>query len=287
MKRIISVFTLAAIAVLVLVAGYFDAPAVANLGYEVVADTSDGPGGGVKLYWDFPEGWNPGTGSGSGCYAGEGGDTSYFRIYADGTVLGTTDTNVFNVYKPSITLEVVAVYGRVESDPLTLDFSVVETQTLELWTSNDPSPEHPSCFGFNDNGSAFSYSISGQDTGKIDYCLDLGQSNLPAFTSPSAHVPAVNAEDNSTSTESGSYSALGIVAPPGLHYNASTSILEGGVYGFWLNEGGVYDASADRFGKISAESVTIEGTSGGKYIYKVVLRLACQTAPGLRWVKTP
>lgn len=235
-----------------------DKPEPTNLNYTIVNDLDGNPGGGIKLTWSAPANATP----------------DEYVVSVDGVDQVAVTTTEDYVYTGGATIEVWAVYGSEKSDKAaTLDFKAVETATLEVYSVDDPSAEHPSGFGFSASGTASSYAVSVEaNWPSIDYYIASG----PKLAAPSDHLPdPINSELNAVSAETGTYDGLTIVAATGKGlYLTNRDLASNGLYGLWLDSNNAYDAS-DLFGK-----ALVSGIDG----YKVTFKLALQTKAGLRWV---
>jgi hypothetical protein len=244
---------------------------VQGLQYTVVSDTLGNQGAGVKLEWAEPY-YYEGGGLFS-CSQRKEVYPDYYVIYAEGVRIGTTKDNFFYVFNPCVEVEVRAVWDGVESGGVVLDLAATETPTLEVFSMDDPDPNHPSGFGFRPTGSVIAYSLSaGTDNDKIDYFIASGLK----ITSPSERVPAINDKRNTTSIETGDYDNLKVVSPcdNGL-YVTSRELENGSLYGLWIDPSADGYSTDDHFAK-----ALVTGIDG----YKVTLRLSYQSVGGLRWV---
>lgn len=225
---------------------------VQNLAATVNAD-----GSGVTLTWDAPADQTP-----DGYY-----------VYIDGGSAIDVQETSYAVSTPAAEIAVTAYIGGDESNESTLDFAAVETPSIEVWSINDASPDHPSGFGFALAGTATAYSVAQQPT-EIDYWLYQGDNGT--LISPSDHQPPYNSELNVISDETGTYEALDIVKGSG-NYISQKILVQNSVYGLWF----IGDDSDEYFAKMLVSSLT--NTSG---VIKADLKVACQTYAGLRWVVT-
>lgn len=276
MKKRVSLIALvlvAAFALVIIDCGPTDTPPVENVKIEVI-DGDDGPGGAIKVTWDAPADVEP----------------DEYVVSVDGVDQVAVTTTEDVVKTPGAIIEVYAVYGGDKSNPEKVDLSATVTDNIEVWSINDPSADHPSAFGFDEDGAAAHFAIGNKDDwDKMDFYISMGEDGLtPSFTAPYARTPEkLNDERNATSDESGTFDNLKIVSPTGQGLYATVNpVTDGGLYGFWLDNNDEYDAS-DHFGKIHVTALTIDGTDPqGLNIYKAVLKLAYQTQQGLRWVVT-
>ncbi|MBN2380945.1 hypothetical protein JXM67_14195 [candidate division WOR-3 bacterium] len=238
---------------------YQEHPPVKNLTYEVVDDLEGDPGGGIYLTWDSPDGATP----------------EEYVVSIDGIDQTPTEVTEDYVYTPAAKIEVYAVYTDGRSTPKALEFKAVETELLEVWSSKDPSPDHPSGLGFGSSGFAASYAMSfPQNWPFIDYYVD----TTVSLASPDLRTPEpMNDEHNTSCSQTGTYEKLNVVKPCGGVYHDRTGIVKSDLYGLWLDENDNGYTSDDHFAK--AYVIDVQGL-------KVTLKLAYQRTPGLRWVIT-
>lgn len=202
-------------------------------------------------------------------------DAQGYKVQTDDSTYTTTATT-FDVMTPTKTISVFAYNGASESNKWTLNTTAVVTMTLDVWGNSDPSPDHPSSFGFTADGAAIAYALANSaNYPKIDFVMDdLAQGSM-YFYSPNRYNPVFNDKDNAVAAAAGTDFDAAMSAT-GDFYTAAPCV-DGGLYYFWLdpNANG-WDAS-DHFGKLKVVSMT-----GAK----VTLKLAYQKVPGLVWVKT-
>jgi hypothetical protein len=248
---------------------------VRGLSYEPVPDTFGNPGGGIKLMWD-----EPATGSGGflSCSENSGPELDGYIVCVDGVDLPLTKETEYYVYTPAVEVAVYAVWDGQRSYPGTLDFAVVETPTVEVWSINDPSQEHPSGFGFSTAGTAAAYSVA-NNAENSDFYVSMGlSSNMPTLTSPSDHTPdPLNSRYGFSVEADESYYDYELVVSSA----ASTqSVLQNyATYGIIVASDTVYKTS-DNFGKLLVTSLA--EASG---VYKATLKLGYQLMDGVAWVK--
>ncbi|MFO7675352.1 MAG: hypothetical protein R6X12_03435 [bacterium] len=202
-------------------------------------------------------------------------DAQGYKVQTDDSTFTTTATT-FDVTSPTKTISVFAYSGASESNKWTLNTTAVVTTTLDVWGNSDPSPDHPSAFGFTAEGAAVAYALANAaDYPKLDFVMDDIAQGSMYFYSPNRYNPVFNDKDNAVATASGTDFDAATLATG--DFFTALSCVEGGLYYFWLdpNANG-WDAS-DHFGKIKVVSM-----SGAK----VTLKLAYQKVPGLVWVKT-
>jgi hypothetical protein len=247
---------------------------VSGLNYEIVNGLDGNPGGGIKLTWSAPPDY--GGGGGFSCRRPENSGTAgvEYVVSVDGVDQVAVDVTEAYVYTAGAEVAVYAVYNDVKSTPVTLDFGAVESPSVEVWSVDDPSPDHPSGFGFCENGTVATYAESNEDNSDyIDYYVVSGLI-LTYFYS---HYPTPSPSDVAASSEEpGTYDDLDIVAATGVGtYSTSRALSNNGLYGLWIdaNANG-YDES-DNFGK-----ALVTGIDG----HKVTFTFAYQTVAGLRWV---
>jgi hypothetical protein len=202
-------------------------------------------------------------------------DAAGYRVKIDGTTEETSNTE-YTVDTPAKMIEVTAYNGAVESDPVEVDCEPVITTSIEVYGVTDPSPDHPSGFGFKSDGAAVTYAVSDSASWPvIDYVMD-DKTQAMSFRSPNAYTPPLNAEDNTTAEVLGTTDFDAAKNADGDFYNVKEAI-EGAVYYFWIDPNANDWDLEDHFAKAKVESFA--GT-------KVVLKLAYQTVPGLSWLVT-
>jgi len=230
-----------------------------NIKYQIVNGLDGHLGGGVKLTW--------------APYDADVG------ISIDGVQVAVVTTNEAYVYTPGNEIEVYAVIdGEQAGYSAYIDISLaIETPYLDVWSINDPDPNHPSGFGFDTTGSVTSYSLF-RDSVKIDFYVGINTDSALCFKSPHLHIPSpISSEHNSTCQESTFYDSLETVpAATSQYFEYESEIENNGTYSFWLDDDGEYDTTG-HFGKMLVVGIECD---------KVALKLAYQTVPGLRWVKT-
>ncbi|MEO0206628.1 MAG: hypothetical protein ABIL22_08155, partial [candidate division WOR-3 bacterium] len=166
--------------------------------------------------------------------------------------------------------------GDQESGKDAVDCGAVETGSLLVYGSGDPSTDHPSGFGFNAAGNATTYAISDQANWPyIDYWIHSVSANEQEFASPNQASTPFNDEVNTTKNSGQTdYDAVTICDAPGGYISPNT-INANAVYYFWIdpdNDG--WGTGNDHYGKIQ-----VVGVNG----YAVTLKLAYQVIAGLRW----
>jgi hypothetical protein len=235
-----------------------DTPPVTNLNYDIVNDADDNPGGGIKVTWSAPADATP----------------DEYIVSVDGIDQVAVDVTEDYVYTAGAEVAVYAVYNDVKSAKETLDFGAEETISIDVWPVTDPDPEHPSAFGFGENGMAATYAVSDKSNWpSIDFYIaaDL------YLTAPADHLPdAINNEANASSAETGTYDALGIVAATGQQlYLTGRKLTDNGLFGLWIDPTADGYDEGDHFGK-----AVVTGIDGDK----VTLKVAYQKVAGIRWV---
>lgn len=241
-----------------------DYPPVENLDYYVIDDLDGNPGGGVYVFWDAPSGHVP--------------DDYIVRVDGVDTEVMVT---YYNAYEPAGQIDVYALYGSSLSEPRSLGFAAVETPYLDVWSSNDPSPDHPAGFGFNPDGTARSYTLAPSENGPyIDYWLYAGYS-VPLLVSPCDADPPINNELNCVSDVSGAFDEVDIAPGPGW-WISQKEIIDGDVYALWIDPDARSYSSDENFGKLYVSELFDIGSG----IYKATLKLAYQRTNDRRWLVT-
>jgi hypothetical protein len=231
-------------------------PNPTNVQYEIV--TSDN-GASLNITWSDPADKTP----------------DQYVLVVDGDELSPVEGTSTTLAVAGAEVILYAEYGDNRSSGVTVgDFEAVET-SIQVWTTADPDPEHPSGFGFTPAGSAQTYAVSdASHANDIDYYISSGHT----LTAPMDHLPtAINDKGSAASVETGTYDDLVVVAGPG-NYSTQRDLSVNGLYGLWLddtNDG--YDDS-DHFGKAFVTGINGE---------QVSMDVAYQTEAGLRWVATP
>jgi len=231
-----------------------------NVNIAVVDDADGNPGGGLHVTWSAPAEGNP----------------DEYIVYVDGTPQVGVEVLEDYVYTPCAEIQVAAVYGSDEAAADAIDVGVVISSSIDVWSVDDPSPDHPSGFGFTSDGTAGTYAVSVEaNWPEIDYYIASG----PAIASPADHLPTpLNDEENAVSTETGTFDDLGIVAETGQGlYLTNRALVSNGLYGMWIDPTGDGWDAGDHFGKLVVNSIDA-GT------YHVNITVGYQTEGGLRFV---
>jgi hypothetical protein len=247
-------------------------PAVLSAGYQIAADSAGNPGGAIDISWESPY-----SSQGTGCYGVDydSPKPDSFLVSIDGQPYATDSTR-YTVYTPCRIIEIYAVYGETKSDPVTLDLRMVETESVEIYSLEDPDYEHNSGLGFLDDGSALTYNLGfAADHPDVDYYLD---TNL-VLSSPHLFQPdPINDEHNRVSVEDSAFAALDMLKAAGEeNFSTAQELEQDGVYGLWIDPSGDGYDEDDFFAKLQ-----VTGIDG----FKVTLNLAFQPKSGLRWVVT-
>lgn len=92
------------------------------------------------------------------------GGSEIFYIYAGNTEIDSTFNLSYTIDETdrASSVGVTAWIGDEESPEATLDLSLTETSNLEVWSTADPSPDHPSFVKFT-NGNATAVSAANAD----------------------------------------------------------------------------------------------------------------------------
>jgi len=247
---------------------------IENYWYEVV-DDHEGPGGGLLIHWDEPY-----TGGSNifGCSSGSDDKDVRYIITVDGVDVDTVVETTYTLYTPA---KLVQIWALVDSEymsesPAEIELETVETPSLIVWSLADPLPEHPSGFGFTDEGRALSYLVQeSMYAEEIDFYVD---SALVLAASSEYQPESLNAKKNWISTEESTYEELEIVSPAVPEsYNATAELAEGGVYALRVQRELGHESYEYFFAK--AKVVAIDEN-------EVVFKVAYQPEAGLRWVVT-
>jgi hypothetical protein len=233
--------------------------------YEVITSSS---GGGINISWSAPP-----TG-GSGCWGNKEAEPDSYVVVVDGVDCFYTQETQYELNTPGAEIIIYAVYGTAWSTGITVgDFEAIETN-INVWTTDDPDPNHPSGFGFNPNGTAQTYAVSDPSRANdIDYYIHSGY----VLTAPADHLPTpINEKGSAASMEDGSYDDLKIVKAPG-NYLTQQNLSVNGLYGLWLDDANDGYDDGDYFGKAFVTGILGE---------QIFLDVAYQTEAGLRWVCT-
>ncbi len=229
---------------------------VSGLNYEIVNDNDGNPGGAVKLTWTLPA------------------SSDDVVVSVDGVDLTPVVGSETIVYTAGGEINVYNRVGQDKSSAVSLDLSVVETPTLDVYSVDDPSPDDPSGFGFGSSGTAAAYAVSTQSNWPlIDFYIASG----PKIASPSDHLPTpLNDEVNAAASETSTYDNLVIASPTGQNlYFTNLSLASNGVYSLWIDPTNNGYSADDNFAK--AHVTGIDG-------YKVTFTFGFQTKAGLRWI---
>ncbi len=254
MKRLAFVAALALVAVVLNIAcdEILELDKPGNLTYEATDS-----GNKLKLEWDAVT------------------DAAGYRIKIDGDTKETTNTD-YTVDTPAKMIEVTAYNGAVESDAVEIDCEAVVTATIEVYGKSDPSPDHPSGFGFTTDGAAVAYALSeAANHPKIDYVMDDEVDGMN-FKSPNGYTEPYNEEDNSAVEASGTDFDAEELAPD-QGWLTEHPCVEGAVYYFWIDPNANLWDLEDNFAKAKVVSIVDK---------KVTLKLAFQTIAGLGWLVT-
>jgi len=197
-----------------------------------------------------------------------------YKIDVDGTEYTTTETT-YDVDGPAKMITVLAYSGASESNKWSLNLTPVMTQTLEVWGISEPSPDNPSSFGFNTDGTITTYSINAANYPAMDYYME--DTQLPGMNIVNPGDRGWNAKGNAAKAAGTTdFDAATIADAPG-GYTTQQQLAVGGVYFLWLDRTNNNWDVTDNFAK--AKVVSIQGT-------KVTMQVAYQKVGGLRWLKT-
>jgi hypothetical protein len=202
-------------------------------------------------------------------------DAEGYKVETDDSTYTTTATT-FDLATPTKTISVLAYNGTTESNKWSLNTTAVITTTLEVYGISDPSPDHPSSFGFTTDGTAIAYALAqSSNYPMIDFVMDDQAQGSMFFYSPNRYNPVYNDKDNAVAEASGTDFDAATMATG--DFFTALGCVQGTLYYFWLDPNANGWDVTDHFGKMKVESV-----SGAK----VTLKLAYQKVPGLTWVKT-
>lgn len=231
---------------------------VRNLSYEPLEEGTK-----AKITWDEPA---------------EGTPDEYV-VSVDGVdqVAVTTTYDMVNI--PAKEIKVYAVTSGTKSTGVTLDFSIVETSNVDVWTVNDPSSEHPSGFGFLNDGTAKAYSVTNNPS-DCRFYISMGQSGTtPTLTSPTDHLPnPLNNTYGLSKQTSENYDNLNVIDGSGA--STQTSLSNNGTYGLIIAEDAINYSTNDIFGKLWVVAMSDEGSG----IYKFTFKIGYQLKDGIAWV---
>jgi len=214
-------------------------------------------GGTLQLTWDAVDG--------AESYEIKAGESTY-----------TTTATTFDVSAPAATIEVRSVKGNSKSDlAATIDCSVVETPTLELYGLTDPDTSHHGGFGFESDGTIVTYSLYDYaNFAALDYFTDDGNFSPIALVNPGSKQ--WNSKGNKIAAASAtSYDEITIADPAGAYSDSSLTLASGGFYYLWLDRGNNGWSDDDNFAK--AQVLSING-------HLMTMKVGCQKVRGLSWL---
>ncbi|UCG44267.1 MAG: hypothetical protein JSU73_06590 [candidate division WOR-3 bacterium] len=199
-----------------------------------------------------------------------------YRILLDDSAFTDTSTSLV-VEGPVASIAVTALSQDTESPAWTLSTSATTTDEVEVWGTS--ATDRPNAFGFSSAGVCWTYSLA--DTlqwSSVDFVLDDEMDSVVVlFRSPDGLSPPLNSRDNRIA-EAGPVEFDAVVSAPDTLYDEPHRCEPGRLYFLWVDPSGDgWDDDEDLFAKALVESV-----EGGR----VVLKVACQSIPGLLWLKT-
>jgi len=200
------------------------------------------------------------------------GVDGYKVKYGDSTV--TTTQTTYDVLTPVKRIEVRSYTGSAESEAWVLDCTVVETASLAVYGISDPSPDHPSAFGFNADGTITTYSVNQTNYPAIDFYMEDVQ--LPGMNVVNPGDRGWNAKGNAAKASgSTNYAGITIADAPGSGYLTQQELAVGGVFYLWLDRTNNNWDVSDNFAK--AKVISIQGAA-------VTMMVGYQKVAGLRWL---
>ncbi len=201
-----------------------------------------------------------------------------YVVSVDGVDLVPIMEPYMDVYEPGAKLSVYARHSGEKSEPASANFGAAETPLIEVWSVNDPDPDHPCGFGFDSSGSAKAY--TSLETDLYDYWIYADPDRI-LLVSPSDHAPEPFNEHYYYSTAaSESYSNLEVInISNSLTFSTQSKIYVDSLYSLWLSEDMSGYSAQDHFGK-----ALVIGIENSSEVYKISFKLAYQLIPGLRWV---
>lgn len=203
-----------------------------------------------------------------------------FIIYHDGVAV---DTVVGTSYTDTVACKVVGVTayaGDQESDPAEIDCTPTTTTSLTLYGNSDPDPAHPSGLTFNaTSGTAVATSLDSTNWAALEFFFDDAHFSVITLVNPGDHTPPYNSKLNTSGLDGTDFDAIEKCKLTG--YSTQTGLATNNVYDLWLSSSATW-TDTDHFGKMKVESVT-----GSAAPYTVVITVAYQPVPGLRWIVTP
>lgn len=210
-----------------------------------------------------------------------------YRVYVDGVLEKELDvsTTTYTVEGPAQEVEIVSYSGDEESDPVTFDYTPVQSMGT-IYERSDTISGHYSAYGWDaSNGNGTEYALSNSnDWPLIDFYLDdftAGQINPSDmyFVSPDYNAFG----DPFNNRRAWFATGTGDIAPAVGEENYSTPRTEYAVasqtYFFWLdrNASDTWD-TGDYFVKVVVSNVGSDGS--------VDFTCYFQKTGGLRWLKT-
>lgn len=203
------------------------------------------------------------------------GETEVFYLYVEGDFVDSSDTQsyTFTSGQRGSAVGVTAWIGSDESNMESYDLSLEFTDNLEVWSTTDPSPDHPSFVQFT-NGQATAVSSANADDATF-YIGDATQlegihrwAGVTTTLEP-AFADASSPYDFAPGT--GNYTDIW----------PATTLAVGATYYIWIDDAPLGGSMGieDFFAKVYV--VAIDGSSGHD---KVTLDISFQQEPGLRWL---
>ena len=199
------------------------------------------------------------------------GGSEIFYIYAGNTEIDSTFNLSYTIDETdrASSVGVTAWIGDEESPEATLDLSLTVTSNLEVWSTADPSPDHPSFVKFT-NGNATTVSADYANDATFYINNDMQFETIQDWSGVTSTVDPgfISAE-----------SPYDFAKPEGnyfSYYPTSGSMAENATYYIWIDYP-TYGSmgTEDNFAKIYVSSI-----AG----YKVTLNISYQNENGLRWL---
>lgn len=203
------------------------------------------------------------------------GGSEIFYIYAGNTEIDSTFNLSYKIDETdrASSVGVTAWIGDEESPEATLDLSLTVTTSLDVWTIDDPSPDHPSFVKFtNGNASTVNWENRAEATFYINASTEFQQiaDTVSSITFLVGFIEATGTSPFDFAPAKGSYYS---------YYPTSGPMAEGATYYMFINNQPDSWGVEDKFAKIEAVSVVPDGN-----YYKCTFKISYQNENGLRWL---